>query len=114
MTVAVFAFVGPGWLDAHKLSVFAWVKDRKVVVEGKLGGGKRPKKGTVSVYNGKDQKLLEMQIQEDGTVSFPLPEDHHSGLKVVLDIGEGHSSYWILTPYDIEQQLSNAGGPAAK
>ena len=106
LAIAPICILWPGRLPAHKLSVFVWVEDHMVYVEGKLGAGKRPKKGTVTVYNGKNKKLFEIEISEDGTASFPLPEDYKTGLKVVMDIGEGHSSYWILTPYDISQQVS--------
>jgi nickel transport protein len=88
---------------SHKLSVFAWVEGDRVYVEGKLGGGKRPKRGKVLVYNGKNRLLLQTKIREDGTASFPLP-DWQTGLKIIMDIGDGHKSYWILTPLDIKEQ----------
>ena len=89
---------------AHKLSVFAWVEGNTVKVEGKLPKGKRPKQGMIFVYDGADRLLLKKQIQPDGTATFPL-QNWESGLKIVMDIGEGHQSYWILTPFDIRQQL---------
>ena len=89
---------------AHKLSVFAWVEGKYVIVEGTLGGGKRPKQGTVLVYDGKDTLLLKTPLEKNGTARFPLPP-YKTGLKVVVDIGEGHQSYWILTPHDIKSQL---------
>ena len=88
---------------AHQLSVFAWVEDETVHVQGKLPKGKHPKQGTIFVYDGNDKLLLEKQIQPNGTAAFPL-KNWETGLKIVLDIGHGHTSYWILTPYDIEQQ----------
>jgi nickel transport protein len=89
---------------AHKLSVFAWVECDTVVLEGKFGGGKRPKQGKVYVYDGEDRLLIETKLEPDGTARFPL-KDYQTGLKIVVDIGEGHQSYWILTPNDIESQL---------
>jgi nickel transport protein len=89
---------------AHKLSVFAWVEDGRVVVQGKLSGAKRPKKGTVYVYDGQDRLILTTEVGADGTAHFPL-RDYETGLKIVMDIGEGHQSFWILTPYDIKTQL---------
>jgi nickel transport protein len=89
---------------AHKLSVFAWVECDTVIVEGMLGGSKRPKQGKVYVYDGEDRLILETELDTDGTARFPL-KDHQTGLKIVVDIGEGHQSFWILTPNDIENQL---------
>ena len=88
---------------AHKLSVFAWIEGDTLVVEGKLSGGKRPKKGMVYVYDGEEKLLLKTILSKDGTTRFPLP-DYQTGLKIVIDVGGGHRSYWILTPYDIETQ----------
>ena len=90
---------------AHRLSVFAWIEGDELVVEGKLSGGKRPKKGMVYVYDGEDKLLLKSILSEDGTTRFPLP-DYQTGLKIVIDVDGGHRSYWILTPYDIETQRS--------
>ncbi|MGD8894204.1 MAG: hypothetical protein PVF94_14330 [Desulfobacterales bacterium] len=93
----------PSSAFAHRLSVFAWVEGDTVFVQGKLGGGKRPKQGAVYVYDGKEKLLFQTEINADGIASFPLPE-WQTGLKVVVDIGKGHRSYWILTPGDIKKQ----------
>lgn len=90
-------------VTAHQLSVFAWVEGDTVMVQGSLPKGKHPKMGKVAVYDGKDQLLLETALQPDGTASFPL-ENWNTGYRIVVDIGHGHHSYWILTPYDIRQQ----------
>ena len=88
---------------AHQLSVFAWVDGETVMVEGRLPKGKHPKLGSVLVYDGEDQLLVKTELQPDGTASFPL-ENWETGFRIVVDIGHGHQSYWILTPYDIQQQ----------
>jgi nickel transport protein len=94
----------PPILHAHKLSVFAWVEGKTVHVEGKLPGGKHPATGKISVFDGSDQLLLEIEIIKAGVVTFPLPE-WRTGLKIVLDIGSGHQSFWILTPGDVREQM---------
>ena len=88
---------------AHQLSVFAWVEGETVMVEGRLPKGKHPKLGTVLVYDGEDRLLLKTELGPDGTASFPL-ENWETGLRIVVEIGHGHQSHWILTPYDIRQQ----------
>ena len=88
---------------AHQLSVFAWVEGDIVWVEGRLPKGKHPKMGDVKVYDGQDQLLLKLKLQPDGTASFPLI-NWETGYRIVVEIGHGHQSYWILTPYDIRQQ----------
>ena len=100
---AVFIVWAPSGVLAHQLSVFAWVEGDNVKVQGKLPKGKHPKQGMVFVYDGNDMLLLQKQIQPDGTVTFPL-KNWETGLKILLDIGHGHQSYWILTPFEIKQQ----------
>ena len=87
----------------HQLSVFAWVEGDTVLVEARLPKGKHPKLGDVLVYDGEDRLLLKTKLQPDGTASFPL-KNWETGFRIVVDIGHGHQSYWILTPYDIQQQ----------
>jgi nickel transport protein len=99
----VFLIWAPSGALAHQLSVFAWVEGDTVKVEGNLSKGKHPKQGMVFVYDGSGRLLLQKQIQPDGTATFPL-KNWETGLKILLDIGHGHKSYWILTPFDIKQQ----------
>ena len=100
----IFIWATP--VTAHQLSVFAWVEGETVMVEGRLPKGRHPKLGTVLVYDGKDRLLLTTKLRTDGTASFPL-ENWETGFRIVVDIGHGHQSYWILTPYDIRQQSGN-------
>lgn len=93
----------PSGVLAHQLSVFAWVEGDKVVVQGKLPKGRHPKQGMVFVYDGNDKLILQKKIQTDGTTTFPL-KNWETEFKILLDIGQGHQSYWILTPFDIKQQ----------
>jgi len=106
--IILFVIVGicvcPSSGVAHKLSVFAWVEEDTVFVEGRLNIGKSAKSGEINVYDGKDRLILKRDVNPDGPTSFPLP-DYSTGLKIEMKAGEGHSSYWILTPYDIDTQL---------
>ena len=88
---------------AHQLSVFAWVEGDTIMVQGRLPKGKHPKQGDVLVYDGKDQLVLKTKLRPDGRASFPL-KNWKTGFRIVVDIGHGHHSHWILTPYDIQQQ----------
>ena len=106
LTLLVLFFIAMP-VVAHKLTVFAWVEGDLVRVEGKLPKGRHPKQGKVRVYDGQNRLLLETPVRPDGTAEFPL-ENWQSGLKIVMDIGEGHESYWILTPLDISEQLKQS------
>ena len=103
ISLLVLILIGSIPSIAHQLSVFAWVEGNSVLVEARLPKGKHPKLGDVLVYDGEDQLLLKTRLLPDGTSSFPL-ENWETGFRIVLDIGHGHRAYWILTPYDIQQQ----------
>lgn len=88
---------------AHRLNVFAWVEGNDIVAESKFSTGKRPKLGQVEVYNGEDKLLLSLKLDSNGKVRFPLP-DYSSGLRIQINTGGDHNSYWVLTPFDIDSQ----------
>lgn len=87
----------------HSLSVFAWVEGDTLLVETRFSSGKIPVSGTITLYDGYDEKLSEHPITGEDVVRLPLPA-WESGLKVEAATGDGHDNYWILTPDDIRQQ----------
>lgn len=94
---------------AHRLNVFAWIDGEEVVVEGKFASGVVPAVGTVRVYDGADVLLVTVEIGRDGAVRIPLGGlASESGLRIEMDVGDGHEDYWILTPGDIESQRATA------
>ena len=86
---------------AHQLNVFAFVDGQEVVVEAKFSSGKRPKSGTVQVFDDRDRLIHVLQLEADGTVRFPV-DGGDNGLRIDVNVGEDHSNYWILTPADIK------------
>ncbi len=91
--------------NAHQLTVFAWIEGDTVMVQCRLSSGKHPKLGKVMVYDGNDHLIRETELRPDGTASFPL-ENWETGYRIVVDIGQGHQSYWIMTPHDIREQVN--------
>lgn len=87
---------------AHQLTVFAFVEDGEVVVEARFSSGRVPVEGTVRVLDATESPVLETTLSEDGTARFPLdPDTAADGLMIIVETGEGHDNYWILTPQDI-------------
>ena len=101
-----FVFIWSTLSSAHQLSVFAWVEGDSVLVEARLPKGKHPKLGDVLVYDGEDHLLLKTRLLPDGPASFPL-ENWKTGYRIIVDIGHAHWASWILTPYDIQQQIND-------
>ncbi|KPP93150.1 MAG: Protein of unknown function (DUF1416) [Rhodobacteraceae bacterium HLUCCA08] len=100
--LALALILSAGAALAHQLTVFAFVEDGDVVVETRFSSGRVPVEGTVRVLDATEALVLETTLAEDGTARFPLdPGVASDGLTIVVETGEGHDNYWILTPQDI-------------
>lgn len=62
------------------------------------------KNSKVHVQNGENNTLLLTTTTDDnGKVSFPIPEEAKNKkypLNIIVDMGEGHRSQWLLQPED--------------
>jgi nickel transport protein len=91
------------WLEgvqAHSVTIFAWVEGDTVFSESKFSGGKKVKGGTVAVYDGKGDKLLEGRTNDDGEFSFNIPKK--TEMKLVLQAGMGHRAEWTVPLEEIQ------------
>lgn len=96
-------------VQAHQLSVFAFVEAGEVVVESRFSNGSVPVSGEVRVMDAAEALLTTLPLEKDGTARFALDADvAGDGLVILVDTGEGHEDYWILTPDDI----ARGSGPA--
>src|SRR6056297_1682422 len=87
---------------AHDLRVFASVAGQTVTVESKFSSGRVPTDGEVRVLDAENVVLMTLDIGSGGMTEFPLPAGAaEGGLMIEVDVSEGHSDYWILTPEDI-------------
>ena len=87
---------------AHDLRVFASVAGDTVTVESTFSSGRVPTGGEVRVLDADNKLLMTLPIGDEGKTEFPLPEGvARSGLTIEVDVSEGHSDYWVLTPDDI-------------
>ncbi len=93
--------------EAHQLRVFASVADGIVTVEARFASGRSATSGDVRVRDASDTVILTLPLGSDGTAAFPVDAAASDGLVIEVDVGGGHSNYWILTPEDIQQ---GAGG----
>ena len=87
---------------AHDLRVFASVAGETVTVESTFSSGRVPTSGEIRVLDADNVLLMTLEIGAEGRTQFPLPEGAaKTGLMIEVDVSEGHSDYWILTPDDI-------------
>lgn len=87
---------------AHDLRVFASVAGETVTVESTFSSGRVPKGGEIRVLDANNVLLMTLAVGADGKTEFTLPEGvAETGLMIEVDVSEGHSDYWMLTPDDI-------------
>ena len=80
---------------AHKISVFAYVEDNSVFVDGYFADGKKAMKSKVIVHGQDDRIVYEGMTNKEGTLDFPLPASD-SSLRVVINAGMGHQGEYTI------------------
>lgn len=94
------SFLVVGSASAHKVMIFAWVEGDTVYTESKFSGGKRVKKGDITVYDLQENRLLKGKTNEQGEFSFKIPEK--IAMKIVLLAGMGHRAEWTVPLEEIQ------------
>lgn len=92
----------PRSADAHQLSVFAKAQDDAVMITANFANGSEVKSGILRIFGADDSLLLQQDIEGIWPVVFSVGP-HRDGLRIEVDAGNGHNSYWILTPVDLSQ-----------
>jgi nickel transport protein len=92
--------IAAGSVEAHRVTIFAWVEGDTIYTESKFSGGKKVNKGKIIVYNLHGKQLLEGETNEQGEFSFKLPEK--TALKIALQAGTGHRAEWTVPLEEIE------------
>jgi len=84
----------PGTVQAHKVSIFAYVEGDSVYTLSKFSGGKKVQNGRIEVYDTESNKLLGGLTDDQGEFAFKIPK--MSALRVVLVAGTGHKNHWDI------------------
>jgi len=89
--------------QAHKVNVFAYVEGDRVVVEGYFSASVKTQACLVEVFDESGKKILGGKTDQKGIYSFKLADlpAFTGGLKIVLDVGEGHKAEYVLSASDI-------------
>jgi nickel transport protein len=95
--------------QAHKVNVFAYVEGDRVVVEGYFSANVKARDCLVTVLDEKGKKIHEGKTDQNGAYSFKLADlpAFSGGLKLVLDVGEGHKAEYTLSASDIPSSGKN-------
>ena len=87
-------------VDAHGVSLFAWVEGDTVYVESKFSGGKKVKAGEIIVTDPQGTELVKGTTNEKGEFSFKIPKK--TDLKIVLVAGAAHRAEWTISAAEFE------------
>jgi nickel transport protein len=89
--------------QAHKVNVFAYVEGDRVVVEGYFSASVKAQDCPVEVFDQGGKKIVEGKTDKKGLYSFKLADlpPFSGGLRIVLDVGEGHKAEYTLSASDI-------------
>jgi len=92
----IFLFFSSINLFAHRVDVFPYIENGKIVVEGYFSDGTPARNSKVEIYNEKGGKIAEGETNKEGICSFPIPENNQR-LKIVLIASMGHRAETIFT-----------------
>jgi nickel transport protein len=93
-TVCLWLVIPLKPVQAHKVTIFAWVEGDTVHTQSKFSGGKRAKNSVVVVYDNEGNQLLEGKTDDNGEFSFKVPQK--TELKVALKASMGHLAEWTI------------------
>lgn len=87
-------------VNAHGVSLFAWVEKDTVHVESKFSGGKKVKAGKIIVTDLQGSELVKGTTNEEGEFSFRVTKK--TDLKIVLLAGTAHRAEWTISAAEFE------------
>jgi len=104
----IFLFLSSINLFAHRVDVFPYIENGKIVVEGYFSDGTPARNSKVEIYNEKGEKITEGKTNEKGFCSFPIPENSQR-LKIVLIASMGHRAEIFFSSEEKFEDSSNEG-----
>jgi nickel transport protein len=86
--------MGASSVQAHGVSLYAWVEGDKVHTESSFALGRQVQGGLIRVYDASGKRLLEGRTDQEGRFRFKNPG---GVLKIVVDAGMGHRGQYVLS-----------------
>ena len=99
LSVAAFAafFAVMAWYgsaSAHKVNLFAYVENGKILVETYFPDGKAVEQGGIEILDSQGQKVGEGVTDKEGKCVLPIPKK--DDLTIVINASMGHKNTFIL------------------
>lgn len=83
---------------AHATTLWCYVENNRVYVEGFFMGGKKVQNGKIIVVNDKGEKILEGETDKEGKFDFEPP--YQGDMTILLKATEAHDADFELTKQD--------------
>ncbi len=110
MICAIILLGGPGRALAHKVNLYAYAEDGKLIGEGYFSGGRKAQKAVVKLLGPDGKELGQTKTDTKGAFTIPFPPGV-APLKLVLIAGEGHKGEFALTAQDLGVDEKKAQPP---
>jgi len=91
---AIVALVCAAPVWAHKVNLFAYVEDGKILTESFFPDGQPVVGGTIEILDGQEQKVAEGITDKEGKCVLPIPKK--DDLTVVINASMGHRNTFKL------------------
>jgi hypothetical protein len=90
---------------AHATTLWCYVENNRVYVEGFFMGGKKVQKAKVIVVGKKGEKLLEGITDKEGKFDFEPP--YQGDMTILLKVNDAHNADFELTEQDFVDAVSD-------
>ena len=91
---------------AHATTLWCYVENNKVYVEGFFMGGRKVQNGHVIVVNKKGEKILEGTTDKEGKFDFEPP--YQGDMTILLKVDQAHDADFELTEQDFLDAAAEA------
>lgn len=107
------ALLLPATAQAHRLNVYAWLDNDKIIVDCNFGQNHPAKEAAVAVLDSMTrQTLLNGKTDERGQFSFTVPSVIRQGHGLIIDVnaGQGHHNVWSMDAAELYAAASLTAG----
>jgi len=101
----------PPGAQAHKVNVFAYAENGKLMGEGYFPGGGKAADCQVDLLDAQGKVIAQTKTSRQGAFSFDIPRAKPP-LQIILWAGEGHKAHFKLTAADLGDQAADAQAAA--
>jgi nickel transport protein len=91
---------------AHATTLWCYVENNRVYVEGFFMGGRKVQNGHVVVVNTKGEKILEGTTDKEGKFNFEPP--YQGDMTILLKVDQAHDADFELTKDDFLDAAAEA------